>query len=897
MAAQYDIVFAIHDFNAEDEDEVTFKTGEEIIVLERDAEFGDGWWMGRTRDGQIGLFPANFTSPTPVSPTATETSTSYSASMMRDGTGTLTSSHASNSVPASPTSFESPDAPRGPGGPTAGAVSAPSTKHPNHRASVQSFASDTIDQVDAFLDDMRKSIHLSQGRLAEARRKSASGPSGVAAATNGSLGRPPLPAVPADSALGHSSPASLSRSPLMSSGPGSPPGGSLSRSLTPPNNNGSSGSLPRGALPSAPQGGPHRGRSPMAWSPRDVADWLASVGFANFADNFVRNEINGEAMLSLTLPTLKELDIPALGKRIQIMNSIHALREEYALADDASAASARGRSSRGPGSSLSSNNGGGVRGRSAHLSPAPPSLANRGVPDMTMRERSRSPYSTHSHAHSTLSSNSGAGGGYPSPPAPMHSHLDPRYAAYPPAAEGGSGPAPNRGLSPSPAPLMYGGGVGGGAPMRMASPVPTRTITPTPRDMLDVTPADLQPADNEGLLKTLENVSGYGGKDAEFKRRWMVLKGNALYWFKEAKEGKAAANAPPQLALHCVYVHSGFKVSLDDGIKSSRHGFRLTELNPEAGPRKHWLFYSTDAAACRLWVRSLTKATIYHSQHEASKRGTRGVEIIGDPREVIQSIRVNDEALVGSELAAIARDWMERDPLQRQTTSSSTSSAPRPGRRPSLPGHHTEHAGEFVYPPPMPGSTIPRSKSTEPFDHPRLPPAPLSNGAAGYGSASAAASAGGAGATPPGHARTPSTSSGTGSMGRRGGAWDDGREKEITRMRQQAHYLLYVNSALPPNESVSALRDLVSGLAFIHFLSNVTRTALPPHFVRAVRDPAVYRIDWLDNWDVVLSWAGELGIVVPQGVTVEQLASGREEAMLDLIESVQGSYAPRPIAK
>ncbi|KNE71792.1 hypothetical protein AMAG_20445 [Allomyces macrogynus ATCC 38327] len=65
---QYQVVYAVHDFKAEDEDEVSFKTGEEIVVLERDDEFGDGWWMGRTQDGQIGLFPANFTSPTPRPP-------------------------------------------------------------------------------------------------------------------------------------------------------------------------------------------------------------------------------------------------------------------------------------------------------------------------------------------------------------------------------------------------------------------------------------------------------------------------------------------------------------------------------------------------------------------------------------------------------------------------------------------------------------------------------------------------------------------------------------------------------------------------------------------------------------------------------------------------------------
>jgi SH3 domain len=37
-------VYALHDFQPENEDEVAFRPGERIEVLERDDEFGDGWW-------------------------------------------------------------------------------------------------------------------------------------------------------------------------------------------------------------------------------------------------------------------------------------------------------------------------------------------------------------------------------------------------------------------------------------------------------------------------------------------------------------------------------------------------------------------------------------------------------------------------------------------------------------------------------------------------------------------------------------------------------------------------------------------------------------------------------------------------------------------------------------
>lgn len=38
-------VFALHDFDAENPDEVSFKAGEPVIVVERDDAYGDGWWQ------------------------------------------------------------------------------------------------------------------------------------------------------------------------------------------------------------------------------------------------------------------------------------------------------------------------------------------------------------------------------------------------------------------------------------------------------------------------------------------------------------------------------------------------------------------------------------------------------------------------------------------------------------------------------------------------------------------------------------------------------------------------------------------------------------------------------------------------------------------------------------
>ncbi|GAA6036685.1 hypothetical protein NBRC10512_003519 [Rhodotorula toruloides] len=62
-----DVVWALHTFEAENEDELTFEAGEKIVVLERDDQYGDGWFQGRNERGEIGLFPQSYTSSRPPS--------------------------------------------------------------------------------------------------------------------------------------------------------------------------------------------------------------------------------------------------------------------------------------------------------------------------------------------------------------------------------------------------------------------------------------------------------------------------------------------------------------------------------------------------------------------------------------------------------------------------------------------------------------------------------------------------------------------------------------------------------------------------------------------------------------------------------------------------------------
>lgn len=40
-----DVLYALHDFEAENQDELSFNVGEAIVVLERDDQYGDGWYQ------------------------------------------------------------------------------------------------------------------------------------------------------------------------------------------------------------------------------------------------------------------------------------------------------------------------------------------------------------------------------------------------------------------------------------------------------------------------------------------------------------------------------------------------------------------------------------------------------------------------------------------------------------------------------------------------------------------------------------------------------------------------------------------------------------------------------------------------------------------------------------
>ncbi|TFK69427.1 hypothetical protein BDN72DRAFT_614262 [Pluteus cervinus] len=69
-------VYALHDFSPEHEDEVTFRAGERIEIVEKDDLYQDGWWQGKNLAGKVGLFPQSYTTPAPPDLSFTSSSSS-----------------------------------------------------------------------------------------------------------------------------------------------------------------------------------------------------------------------------------------------------------------------------------------------------------------------------------------------------------------------------------------------------------------------------------------------------------------------------------------------------------------------------------------------------------------------------------------------------------------------------------------------------------------------------------------------------------------------------------------------------------------------------------------------------------------------------------------------------
>ncbi|KAI8596638.1 hypothetical protein EDD21DRAFT_241653 [Dissophora ornata] len=89
-------VWAIHNFEAEAEDEISFHIGEPIIVLHRDELYQDGWWEGTNIRNETGLFPQNYTTQNPPEQALSEPPVSRDATVYGADTNNAVASNSNN---------------------------------------------------------------------------------------------------------------------------------------------------------------------------------------------------------------------------------------------------------------------------------------------------------------------------------------------------------------------------------------------------------------------------------------------------------------------------------------------------------------------------------------------------------------------------------------------------------------------------------------------------------------------------------------------------------------------------------------------------------------------------------------------------------------------------------
>ncbi|CAJ0634070.1 15889_t:CDS:10 [Entrophospora sp. SA101] len=280
-----EIVYAIHTFEATNEDEVPFQYGEPIIVIEKDDIYGDGWWQGQNVKGQIGLFPMNYTSN--MSPLENSNN---------DGPGPIPSSYNNfNNSIAMLTSNSDLNI------------------IPSEYRTPSPSVDETINDVQDRLNNMTvKDQEISKSNL-HSRNTSINGVSNSGKhfkpSSSISSASSYMSSLKNDQISHHKFENTIDARQFATSPP--PSFANFNNTNTDINNS-----------------------NPLNWSLDQVCVWLRQHGFEAVINNFIENDITGDVLLNLTAENLKELNIPSFGKRVHIMNAINKLKVQYGIDND-----------------------------------------------------------------------------------------------------------------------------------------------------------------------------------------------------------------------------------------------------------------------------------------------------------------------------------------------------------------------------------------------------------------------------------------------------------------------------------------------------------------------------------------------------------------------------------
>ncbi|KAL9605445.1 MAG: hypothetical protein Q9179_001357 [Wetmoreana sp. 5 TL-2023] len=312
-----EVLLVIHDFEARSPDELSLTKGERIELIERDDDFGDGWYLGKhIQNGKTGLFPEVYTTTTPKTTNVFATTLSSPAgpvagaainAQLGNMAGHAGPKHASGapmhgtirnldngSVSPTPPPLNTTSTPHKAtnASSTAGSASATVTWLQNQRSISMALANgrghgedspvmnETLSVIDEHMTDMN--IPGSSLRAGERR------------GTNDS---------------------------------GSEYSNHIDRRL----------SYIAGNETDEEERNLHSRRQVSAWSPSQVAEGLRDIGVeSRHCDIFKQQEITGEVLLQMDQETLfmPALDLGVVGRRLRTWHKIKALQDEIRSQDD-----------------------------------------------------------------------------------------------------------------------------------------------------------------------------------------------------------------------------------------------------------------------------------------------------------------------------------------------------------------------------------------------------------------------------------------------------------------------------------------------------------------------------------------------------------------------------------
>ncbi|KAF9103218.1 polar growth protein [Mortierella sp. AM989] len=264
-------VWAIHNFEAEAEDEISFHIGEPIVVLQKDELYQDGWWEGTNLRGETGLFPQNYTaqSPPEQAPLVAPLREPNVYGGDPDVAGNNSKKIGNNAINLNS---------------NANHINS-SLNHNNHILDNNSINNNSNNNINS---TGRVMSQQGQGNLVN-------GVNNMHIHQNPSIASPSMGSTRGSVASGLTG--STSNSKIIAQ--------TVEESLTDPQLAG----------------------HPSTWSIDHVAYWLRYCGFDSVTSSFIDNEISGAILLELNLNNLKELDIASFGKRFNIMNAITSLKQ------------------------------------------------------------------------------------------------------------------------------------------------------------------------------------------------------------------------------------------------------------------------------------------------------------------------------------------------------------------------------------------------------------------------------------------------------------------------------------------------------------------------------------------------------------------------------------------